>query len=70
MPTSLKEERQSFRVHYWLSGAQAPGDSSPRVTLTGDQWDVTPAVTEASEGEFVVSGTPNRLENILRTADP
>ena len=68
MPTPLKDERQSFRVHYWLSGVQAPGGPSPRVTLAADQWDVTPAMIEEPEGEFVVSGTPNQRENVWRLA--
>jgi hypothetical protein len=68
MPTPLTEERQRFRVHYWLTGVQASGGPSPRVTLAGDQWDVTPAVIEAPEGEFAVSGTPNQRENVWRLA--
>ncbi len=68
VPMPLNEDRQSFRVYYWLTVAQVPGGPPPRVTLAADQWDVTPAVIEEPEGEFVVSGTPYRRENVWRLA--
>ncbi|MCY2996429.1 MAG: GDSL-type esterase/lipase family protein [Planctomycetota bacterium] len=64
VPTTLIEERQSFRVHYWLTVPQGSSSPPPRVTLAGDPWDVTPAVIENPEGEFLVSGIPNRRENV------
>ena len=48
VPMPLNEDRQSFRVHYWLT-AQVPGGPPPRVTLAADQWDVTPVVIEEPE---------------------
>jgi len=66
LPAALDSERQSFRIHYWTNRtAIASGISAPvRISALG--WGVAPLSLNTAEGEFIVTGIPDHLENRLR----
>jgi hypothetical protein len=59
-------ERQSFRVRSWVT--PPAGAAPPRVTLSGEGWTVKPADLNQNDGEFTVTGVPDRRENLLKLA--
>ena len=70
--TFSNDGRQVFRVTCWLNPtAGTPGRM--RLRLSGDGWEVKPAIIDAAEGEFTVTGKPDHSESILKlegTAGP
>lgn len=50
------DERQHFKVRYWLSGPAAKP-----VELSGEGWEVK----ASGDGEFVVTGVPDHRDNVL-----
>jgi len=57
-------ERQSFQVRCW---ATPPGAATPsQFSLSGEGWTARPAAPDQDDGEFIVTGIPDRRENPLK----
>lgn len=64
VPGPLASDRQAFRVCCWWPGPAGRSPTRAPFTITPPEgWDAKPVVAGADE--FVVTGTPDRRENVL-----
>jgi lysophospholipase L1-like esterase len=64
LPADENDARQSFHVRCWLT-LPAGASGKPKLRLSGEGWEVKPAMLETGEGEFTITGKPERRENVL-----